>query len=225
MQLPKRLYLLAISFCFFGSPPKGGLGGGDETTTCATLFKSPFDMADEGEAGVYRNSGDAGATEVLDQEGDDDALMCPVVQGARGKAQWPLWRLALDKAIRSNKSQVSSKWFQLATVRVDGSPANRTVVFRGFVDGSDALYIVTDSRSNKVGEIARNPCAEIAWYFTISREQFRIRCKLCVVGPAYTAGETEKTSETSSPDLARLRVAAWQGMSCAARNGFAWQEI
>jgi pyridoxamine 5'-phosphate oxidase len=182
-------------------------------------------MADEGEAGVYRNSGDAGATEVLDQEGDDDALMCPVVQGARGKAQWPLWRLALDKAIRSNKSQVSSKWFQLATVRVDGSPANRTVVFRGFVDGSDALYIVTDSRSNKVGEIARNPCAEIAWYFTISREQFRIRCKLCVVGPAYTAGETEKTSETSSPDLARLRVAAWQGMSCAARNGFAWQEI
>eukprot|EP00802_Teleaulax_amphioxeia_P024334 Tamp_25019.p1 GENE.Tamp_25019~~Tamp_25019.p1 ORF type:complete len:247 (+),score=38.86 Tamp_25019:70-741(+) len=132
-------------------------------------------------------------------------------------ASKPAWRKALEKAMKSNKSQIWSKWFQLATVRPDGSPANRTVVFRGFVPGSNDLYIVTDSRSKKIGEIAQNPWAEIAWYFTISREQFRIRGKLRVVGPS-AAQEAERSEEV------KLRVAAWQGMSDAARNGFAWPE-
>lgn len=153
---------------------------------------------------------------------------------ADAAASKPVWRTALEKALKSNKSQVWSKWFQLATVRPDGSPANRTVVYRGFVLGSNELYMVTDSRSKKIREIALNPWGEIAWYFTISREQFRIRCKLRVVGPrgrplqevSSSLQEEVKGEEGQLRAEAcfKLREDAWQSMSDAARNGFAWPE-
>jgi len=44
------------------------------------------------------------------------------------------------------------------------------------------------------------------------------RGKLRVVGPS-AAQEAERSEEV------KLRVAAWQGMSDAARNGFAWPEV
>ena len=40
-------------------------------------------------------------------------------------------------------SDVTSKYVQLATVREDNTPACRTVVFRGFLAGTDDLYFVT----------------------------------------------------------------------------------
>lgn len=36
-------------------------------------------------------------------------------------------------------------------------------------------------RSRKVGEVAHNPWAEVAWYFPNTREQFRVLGKLTVV--------------------------------------------
>lgn len=37
-----------------------------------------------------------------------------------------------------------------ATIGTNGRPSNRTVVFRGFEDGTDRIQIYTDSRSRKV---------------------------------------------------------------------------
>lgn len=62
---------------------------------------------------------------------------------------------------------------QLATVRANGRPANRTVVFRGFLWDTERLTFVTDTRSGKVAEVAANPYCELAWYFPNSREQYR----------------------------------------------------
>jgi pyridoxamine 5'-phosphate oxidase len=42
------------------------------------------------------------------------------------------WRSALARALHRNRALVYARYFQLATVRADGRPANRTVVFRGF---------------------------------------------------------------------------------------------
>lgn len=100
---------------------------------------------------------------------------------------------------------------QLATLRPNGSPANRTVVFRGFLDTADDLTFVTDRRSNKISEIAFNPLCEVCWYFPESREQYRFSGKMTVVGEAHP-----------SPELASARQRAWAKMSDAGRAQFTW---
>ena len=48
----------------------------------------------------------------------------------------PGWRLSLTSALHRNRHLVYSRYFQLATVGLEGRPANRTVVFRGFFYGA-----------------------------------------------------------------------------------------
>ena len=85
-----------------------------------------------------------------------------------------LWRPSLVLALYRNRHAPYSRFVQLATVRADGRPANRTVVFRGFLDETPQLTFVTDSRSPKVAELSHSPWAEVCWYFPVTHEQFRI---------------------------------------------------
>jgi len=70
----------------------------------------------------------------------------------------------------------------MATIRADGRPANRTIVFRGFFDDSPRLTFVSDARSPKVHELERSPWCELCWYFPVTHEQFRISGPTVVVG-------------------------------------------
>ena len=91
------------------------------------------------------------------------------------------WRSPLSRALHRNRSLPNARYVQLATVRPDGSPANRTIVFRGFVEEPfcnstplyDTLQFVTDRRSEKVIEIEHQVLGEVCWYFPNTREQFR----------------------------------------------------
>lgn len=121
------------------------------------------------------------------------------------------WRALLNRALYRNRSLPHARYLQLATIRNDGKPANRTVVFRGFLEGSDHLQFVTDTRSEKAHQIAHHPWGEICWYFPKTREQFRISGNLILV--------REKHPETS---LLKARLIAWQQLSDAARQQFAW---
>jgi len=69
---------------------------------------------------------------------------------------------------------------QLATIRADNRPANRTV-FRGFLEDTDQLKFVIDARSQKVDQIFHQPWAEACWYFPETHEQFRITGCLTLV--------------------------------------------
>lgn len=66
-----------------------------------------------------------------------------------------------------------SRFLQLATVTVEGDPAVRTVVFRGWHDDPEesnksiGLLTTTDIRSQKVSELRHHPFAELCWYFTV----------------------------------------------------------
>lgn len=91
------------------------------------------------------------------------------------------WKQLLLKAIESNSHIKHSSFFQLATVRSDGRPANRTVVFRGFEAGTDKIQINTDRRSHKIEDLKHCPFAEICWYFTDTWEQFRLSGKVEVI--------------------------------------------
>lgn len=121
------------------------------------------------------------------------------------------WRPVLARALHRNRSKVYSRYPQLATITPDGRPANRTVVFRAFLPETDSLTFVTDHRSDKIHHLATNPAAELCWYFTQTREQFRFN------------GDIQVVSATTIDDtLMKARQQAWEALSDRARQQFAW---
>jgi PPOX class probable FMN-dependent enzyme len=96
------------------------------------------------------------------------------------------WRSPLSRALHRNRSLAYVRYFQLATVRADGSPANRTVVFRGFLDDANQLKMVTDARNEKAEQIDQNDWGEACWYFPTTREQFRLLGQLILVRDSHT---------------------------------------
>ena len=126
-----------------------------------------------------------------------------------------MWRSHLARSLHQHRNQPEARFLQLATIDLDQRPRNRTVVFRGFLENSDrfpdCLKIVTDSRSQKIEQIKANPLAEVSWYFTKTRSQFRILGKLILID-----------SECSDLELQTARSAAWQALSEPARMQFAW---
>jgi len=122
-----------------------------------------------------------------------------------------LWRSPLARALHRNRSLVYARYFQLATVRVDGLPANRTVVFRGFLDDTNQLKMVTDARNQKADQIDQNAWGEACWYFPNTREQFRLSGRLTLVR------ESDPNAQ-----LLDARTRSWQELSDAARVQFTW---
>lgn len=123
----------------------------------------------------------------------------------------PKWRSYLQKALHKNRSQVFSKYIQLATVTQEGYPSNRTVVFRGFLENSNGLQIITDTRSEKYSHLEANPIGEICWYFAKTREQFRIRGKIDLI-----------TENSDNLTLKKARKQAWEKLSNSGKEQFYW---
>ncbi|GGF81080.1 pyridoxamine 5'-phosphate oxidase family protein [Alteromonas lipolytica] len=119
------------------------------------------------------------------------------------------WRTWLLKSLDKTRDLPESRYFQLATVDENGCPQNRTVVCRGFDDAEALLWVVTDSRNCKVPELKLNPQASICWYFSKTREQYRLAV----------------TARVETPDSAlSLCQHHWQRLSVSARQQFLWGE-
>ena len=116
------------------------------------------------------------------------------------------WFGSLKRSIRRNKRFRENRYFQLATIGLDGSPANRTVVFRGFTESFGSIKVITDYRSQKLEEIRSNPSCEICWYFSVTRDQFRIRAEATIVDQS----ESEE------------RLSTWRELSDSAKEQFSW---
>lgn len=121
------------------------------------------------------------------------------------------WRSPLARALHRNRSLPHARYLQLATVRSDLRPANRTVVFRGFREDTNQLKIVTDARSQKAPQITHQPWGEACWYFPTTREQFRLTGSLIWVG-----------ADCANEALQQARTRSWQELSDAARAQFTW---
>lgn len=122
------------------------------------------------------------------------------------------WRSPLSRALHRNRSQPDARYVQLATLRPEGRPANRTVVFRGFLDDdSNALQFVSDARSEKVDQLQHTLQAEACWYFPKTREQFRLGGVLDLI-----------TADTG--DRQTARQSAWAKLSDNARLQFIWPD-
>jgi PPOX class probable FMN-dependent enzyme len=85
---------------------------------------------------------------------------------------YPGWYHALNRSLDAASGDPTAGFVQLATV-ADG-PANRTIVFRGFLRDTWSLTFVTDCRSDKVAQLRANSAASGCWYFPSTREQYRL---------------------------------------------------
>lgn len=119
------------------------------------------------------------------------------------------WRTTLARSLHRNRALVYARYFQLATVRANGRPANRTVVFRGFLPHCNQIAIITDRRSPKIPQIEQNAWAEICWYFPKTREQFRLAGLLHIID-----------AQHPNEPWQRAFQATWQRLSEAARAQF-----
>ena len=122
-----------------------------------------------------------------------------------------LWRPSLVLAIYLNRHAPASRLVQMATVRADGRPANRTLVFRGFLNETPRLTFTTDLRSSKIAELADFSRVEVCWYFPVTHEQFRIDGVL-----------TSVTEDTDDQELLAARRECWQALPEATRITFTW---
>ncbi len=121
------------------------------------------------------------------------------------------WREPLQRAIHLSRSIPYSRYIQLATVSKEGKPANRTVVFRGFLPNTNIIQIVTDTRSQKFSHLQHQSWAEICWYFSKTRQQFRFFGKVILV-----------TAEYEDSKLIKARQTSWQALSDSGKEQFFW---
>jgi len=119
------------------------------------------------------------------------------------------WRVELDMLLAAHADLPFSRFVQVATVRADGRPANRTLTFRFFMD-DERLLFTADARTEKMEQIDKNPWAELCWYFTEARVQMRLLGKM-----ARLDGD-----ESEEIQLARRRT--WQDRTNASRQSFTW---
>ena len=118
------------------------------------------------------------------------------------------WRIPLGADLAAHVTRAEALYVQVASVRADGRPANRTLVFRGFLSG-DRLAFITDLRSDKVAELERHPFAEACWYFPEARVQWRL------LGGAHCVSD-------AGPEVHLARERWWRERDEAARRSFAW---
>ena len=119
----------------------------------------------------------------------------------------PQWRAELEELLTSEKG--AERFMQLATLRPDGSPANRTIVFRRFGEDGASLISSTDCRSPKVDELHSTPDAAICWYLRSLRRQFRFSGRAFVYGP--------RSEDTTA---LRARRELWKELSPATQRTF-----
>ena len=133
------------------------------------------------------------------------------------------WRSPLSRALHRNRSVPFARYLQLATVKLDGTPANRTVVFRGFLNATNCLMFISDLRSEKTNQIQQNPNVEACWYFTKTREQFRI-CGQITLVTASNDDDSPKNEALNNrkATLQNARQQIWQNISDNARIQFSW---
>jgi pyridoxamine 5'-phosphate oxidase len=127
----------------------------------------------------------------------------------------PPWQELLTLA-QAHNPQPHNSFAQLATLQAGSEPrpAVRTVALRFFLDDG-RLLLSTDVRSEKVADLSANPACELCWYFTETREQFRLAAR----GHVIAADEARLEAKL---DAALMRT--WAERSEASRQSHSWPQ-
>lgn len=126
------------------------------------------------------------------------AAMGTSTPGSDSSDPLPPWRPLLRGARQREGRSPAARWLQLATVAADGTPRVRTLVFRGWA-GSTAMDLLTDGRSAKPSELARQPAVELCWLLPRARSQFRLRGLLMALPPELEQSERQRHWRSLTP--------------------------
>lgn len=110
----------------------------------------------------------------------------------------PPWRALLRGAREREGRAPQARWLQLASVAADGTPRVRTLVFRGWSEAA-ALDLLSDGRSAKAAELARQPAVELCWLLPRARCQFRLRGQVQALPAELEAAERARHWAALSP--------------------------
>ena len=121
----------------------------------------------------------------------------------------PSWHVTLDDILERHAHLPFATFVQVASVRTDGRPANRTLTFRFFLSDNQLLF-TADSRTEKFLQFEANPWAEACWYFSESRVQFRLLGKMQVI------------HDPNERELILARQRTWNERSTESRQSFTW---
>lgn len=137
------------------------------------------------------------------------------------------WQTIFYRSLSAHEKIPASRYLQLATVDNHGHPHCRTLVFRGFNQDKNQMYLHTDNRSEKMSQLEIHNRAEACWYFSETREQFRFSGHVesisdkKSIGHKKSIGQSEQSKTTScSPEAQRLRLTHWQNLSDALRESY-----
>ncbi len=123
------------------------------------------------------------------------------------------WQSLLHNSLESTRDEPESRFFQLATIDSKGMSQNRTVVCRDVFNQhdnraqQDTVWFISDTRSAKFAELSYQPNAAVCWYFTTTREQYRLNVTAVI--------RTPKSDRS-------LCEHYWQLLSASAREQFLW---
>lgn len=124
----------------------------------------------------------------------------------------PAWRVKLEGSLHKHQGVPHARYVQLATLRPDGRPAVRTLVFRSLLDAGHHLVFTADTRSDKCVHLSAEQRVEVCWYFVNTREQYRV------------AGRGSLIAQGGDKEMTEVRLCTWRGMSEDARQTFTWPQ-
>jgi pyridoxamine 5'-phosphate oxidase len=157
------------------------------------------------------------------------------VDNGNGESDIVPWKARIQRSSAISRKVRGGNYVQIATVDADGKPRCRTVVFRGFFEppevmcgygGAAAMRMITDARSEKVGQGLAQPACEMVWWFSKSSEQYRITGDLQFIGPEQVNNEapTNHVAEMLERKLQIARKSQWGNLSDTAREQFYWRQ-
>jgi PPOX class probable FMN-dependent enzyme len=124
-------------------------------------------------------------------------------------AVYPDWHQSLLRSLEGLRDTGGARFVQLATM--GEAPDCRTVVFRGFLANTSSLMFATDCRSEKVRQVQEHPDGTACWYFSQSREQYRITGTLHIID-----------ENCDDIRLEQARSELWRALSKSVKAQFYW---
>ena len=146
---------------------------------------------------------------------------------------FPSWRQSLARSLHVSRSKPEAKFFQAANAYLPGDNLdgknviveNRTMVHRGFVDNTQTLLAITDIRSDKVFGWQLSASTQLCWYFTKSREQYRISANVFLIGSkGFITNNVHATNSMwmSEEEASKIRSTVWSNLSEKSKSQFYW---
>jgi PPOX class probable FMN-dependent enzyme len=142
--------------------------------------------------------------------------------------QLPRWRESLMRSLELMRNMPEATFFQMANAYTSGSDINdivvenRTLVFRGFADDSQTLLAITDSRTDKIMQLHKSNTAHICWYFTQTREQYRISTEVSLINAELSTSIVNDHEKKYFAQMSKLRNDLWSSLSTKAKQQFYW---